>query len=127
MRKTLAMLLALAMLLVAIPMCASAEDDVVTITAMWEGTRPQNEFTDETWQYIKDNLGIDLQLTQVSENFEQQLALTLAGGDIPDLIWMTYDTYVSYAADGLFVDLTDLVGNYPDLMAYVDTNGAGDY
>ena len=52
MRKTLAMLLALAMLLVAIPMCASAEDDVVTITAMWEGTRPQNEFTDETWQYI---------------------------------------------------------------------------
>ena len=66
MRKTLAMLLALAMLLVAIPMCASAEDDVVTITAMWEGTRPQNEFADETWQYIKDNLGIDLQLTQVS-------------------------------------------------------------
>lgn len=131
MKKFLATLLTVALLLsvACIPMCAGAETDgeVVTLTAMWSGTRPMNEFTEETHQYMIDNLGIDLQLTQVSENFDQQLALNIAAGDIPDILWMEYDPYVSYAEEGLFADITDLVGNYPDLMEYVDTNGLGEY
>lgn len=127
MKKYLALLMTVILMLTALPMSVLAEDEVVTLTLMSDGNRPQNEFTDETWQYIKDNLGIDLQITQVPENFTQQLALTLAGGDIPDLIWMTYDTFVSYIDEGLFYDITDLVGNYPELMAYVDTNGMGEY
>ena len=98
MKKTLICLLAAMMMLaLMLPLCASAQDDVVTIKAMWEATRPENEYTEETRQYIREHLGIDLELTQVSENFSQQLALSIAGGDIPDLIWMTYDTYVQYS------------------------------
>ena len=97
MKKYLAILLAILMLLAALPMSAFAEEEVVTLTYLSNGNRPQNEYTDETWQYIKDNLGIDLQVTQAPENFTQQLALLVASGDIPDLIWMDYNTYVSYA------------------------------
>lgn len=127
MKKTLICLLAALMVLaLMLPVCASAQEDVVTIKAMWEATRPENEYTEETRQYIREHLGIDLELTQVSENFSQQLALSIAGGDIPDLIWMKYDTYVQYAEDGLFADLTDKIAAYPDIMSYVDTNGYGD-
>ena len=127
MKKFLSLFLALILLLAAVPMGALAEEDVVTLTLLSSGNRPQNEFTDETWQYIKDNLGIDLQITQAPENFNQQLALMVSGGDIPDIIWMDYDPYVTYAQEGLFADITDLVGNYPELMEYVDTNGMGQY
>ena len=127
MKKFLSLMLAVALVLTVLAVPAVADDEVVVLTAMWSGNRPDNEFTAETHQYIIDTLGIDLQLTQVSENFEQQLALTLGSNDIPDLLWMTYDTYVAYVGEGLFYDITDLVGNYPDLMEYVDTNGYGDY
>ncbi|MBQ2271728.1 MAG: extracellular solute-binding protein [Firmicutes bacterium] len=127
MKKYLAILLAILMLLAALPMSAFAEEEVVTLTYLSNGNRPQNEYTDETWQYIKDNLGIDLQVTQAPENFTQQLALLVASGDIPDLIWMDYNTYVSYAEEGLFYDIGDLVANYPAIMEYVDTNGMGEY
>ncbi len=126
MKKALAMLLTLMMLLSLIPGLAAA-DDPVTVTAMWNAARPQNEFTEETRKYIEDTLGVNIELTQVSENFEQALALAVSSGDVPDLIWMDYDTYVSYAKEGLFYDIGDLVKNYPDLMEYVNTNGSGDY
>ena len=107
MKKTLAILLSLLMLAALIPTVAAADEPVV-ITAMWSAARPQNEFTDETHQYILDNLGIDLQLTQISENFDQALALAVSSGDVPDLIWMEYDTYVTYAKEGLFYDIGEL-------------------
>lgn len=70
MKKTLICLLAALMVLaLMLPVCASAQEDVVTIKAMWEATRPENEYTEETRQYIREHLGIDLELTQVSENF----------------------------------------------------------
>ena len=127
MKKYLAILMAVLMLLTALPLSALAEEEVVTLTYLSNGNRPQNEYTDEVWQYIKDNLGIDVQVTQAPENFTQQLALLVASGDIPDLIWMDYNTYVSYAEEGLFYDISDLVANYPDIMEYVDTNGMGEY
>ena len=126
MKKALAIILSLMMLSSLIPGLAAA-DEPVTVTAMWNAARPQNEFTEETRKYIEDTLGINIDLTQVSENFEQALALAVSSGDIPDLIWMDYDTYVSYAKEGLFYDIGDLVKNYPDLMEYVNTNGSGDY
>ena len=84
MKKILAILLASMMLLSLLPaaVAESAEGPVV-ITAMWENSRPQNAYTDEIHDYILKTLNIDLQLICVSENFTQQLALTIASGDIP--------------------------------------------
>ena len=82
MKKILAILLASMMLLSLLPaaVAESAEGPVV-ITAMWENSRPQNAYTDEIHDYILKTLNIDLQLICVSENFTQQLALTIASGD----------------------------------------------
>ena len=127
MKKILAILLASMMLLSLLPaaVAESAEGPVV-ITAMWENSRPQNAYTDEIHDYILKALNIDLQLICVSENFTQQLALTIASGDIPDLILMEYRTYVEYANEGLFTDLTGLVDQYSDLMDYVNTGDQGE-
>ena len=127
MKKILAILLASMMLLSLLPaaVAESAEEPVV-ITAMWENGRPQNAYTDEIHDYILKTLNIDLQLICVSENFTQQLALTIASGDIPDLILMEYRTYVEYANEGLFTDLTGLVDQYSDLMDYVNTGDQGE-
>ena len=123
MKKILAILLAAMMLLSLLP---AAVAEPVVITAMWENGRPQNAYTDEIHDYILKTLNIDLQLICVSENFTQQLALTIASGDIPDLILMEYRTYVEYANEGLFTDLTGLVDQYSDLMDYVNTGDQGE-
>ena len=68
MKKTLAILLSLMMLSSLIPGLAAAEP--VTVTAMWNAARPQNEFTEETRKYIEDTLGVNIDLTQVTEDFE---------------------------------------------------------
>ena len=69
MKKTLAILLSLMMLSSLIPGLAAA-DEPVTVTAMWNAARPQNEFTEETRKYIEDTLGVNIDLTQVTEDFE---------------------------------------------------------
>lgn len=127
MKKILAILLASLLLLSLLPAAvAEIAEEPVVIKAMWESARPQNAYTDEVHDYILKTLNIDLQLTCVSENFTQQLALAIASGDIPDLILMEYRTYVEYAKEGLFADLTGLVDNYPDLMEYVNTGDQGE-
>ncbi len=127
MKRTIATLLAVMILALALPCALADSAEPVVLTAMWESTRPDNEHTDLVHKYILDNLGIDLQLSVVSEKFNQQLALVVGSSEIPDIIWMNYDTYVEYAREGLFADITDAVKNYDVIMDYVDTNGESEY
>lgn len=93
--------------------------DVVKLNIFKEGSRPMNAQTDTIRQWMIDELGVDMELTQVSENFNQQLALLVTTGDIPDLTLMSYDTYLEYAAQGAFSDITNDVANYENLNKYV--------
>jgi putative aldouronate transport system substrate-binding protein len=66
-----------------------------------------------------------LTITWVSpNNFGDKLNVTLASGDIPDLILLDdpFNPQVrSMVAQGAFWDLTDLVKDYENLMAYPET------
>ena len=82
MKKILAILLASLLLLSLLPAAvAEIAEEPVVIKAIWESARPQNAYTDEVHDYILKTLNIDLQLTCVSENFTQQLALAIASGE----------------------------------------------
>lgn len=96
--------------------------EVIPLTILKSGSRPMNEQTDMIRQYVIDNLHVDMQMNQVAENFNQQLALLVSSGDIPDIIQLSFSAYIDYAKQGAFADITDLVGQYPDIMKYVGDN-----
>ena len=122
MKRWLSMVLALALLCMLAAVSAMAEgDDVIQLDVFYASTRPMNDATELTHQYIKDNLGIDINLIQGdSANFTQQLALYTSGGDMPDLVWCDYNVWMDYAKQGAWADLTSYLSDeYTDLMSYV--------
>lgn len=92
--------------------------DVVTLNVFVEGNRPSNEKTDAVHQYLIDTIGVDIQLTQVAENAKQQLSLMIADGEMPEVMRIDPDTYLDYARQGAFLDITDDIQNYPNLAEY---------
>ena len=99
-------------------------DEPVELTIFMASTRPMNECTDLTRQYVKDNIAVDMNMIQGdSTTFDQQLALYVSGGDMPDVVLCSYATYLGYAAEGAWADISPyLTDDLPDLMTYV-----GDY
>lgn len=121
MKRLLGVILALTMLLGIVPTFALAEEEPVTVTMFYPSSRPMNEFTELTRQYVIDAIGVDMQLIQGGDNWQQQLALFITGGDIPDLIaFMDQNTFMNYAQEGVFYDITDIVGNYENIMSYLN-------
>ena len=75
-----------------------------------------------TRQKVIEDIGVDMNLIQGGDNWKQQLALYITGGNVPDLVaFMDANTFQGYAAEGAFYDLTDLIGNYPHIMEYLST------
>ena len=121
MKKYLALLIAMLMALTLLP-AAVAEEEPVTVDMFYVSSRPMNEFTDMTRAYVRDTIGVDMNLIQGGDNWKQQLALFITGGDIPDLMaFMDASTFQGYAAEGAFYDITDLVGQYENIQAYLSS------
>lgn len=121
MKKSLVWLLVCALLASLVPALVVAEEAEapVVLHVYYQSSRAMNEHTEKIRQWYIDNLNVDVQLTQASDNYKQQLALMISSGEIPDLVLLDYDTYLQYAQEGAFKDITKDVANYPDLMAYV--------
>lgn len=102
------------------PVSAESED-VVTLDVFYASTRPMNEATDLTKQYIRDTLGVDVNLIQGdAANFNQQLALYISSGDMPDLVLCDYSVWMDYAKTGAWADLSPYLSeDYTDLMNFV--------
>lgn len=123
MKKALSLLVALslALALFIVPAVAEAEEPV-TVNMFYQSSRPMNELTDLTRQYVRDTIGVDMNLVQGGDNWQQQLALYISGGDIPDLIaFMDETTFLDYAAQGVFYDITDIVHDYDNILWYLNS------
>lgn len=123
MKKILTLVLTLALVLTATALPALAEEPVV-LNVFYATSRPMNEATDLTREYIKNEIGVDFNLTEGDgSNFSQQLALYIANGDMPDVIRLDYAMWKEYAAEGAWADLTDYITDeYTDLNNYVGDN-----
>lgn len=121
MKKYLSLVIAMILALTLVP-AAVAEEEPVTIDMFYQSARPMNEFTDMTREYVRENVGVDMNVIQGSNDWKQQLALLITGGNIPDLMcFMDVTTFQGYAAEGAFYDLTDLIGNYENIQAYLNS------
>lgn len=90
MKKLFALLLVCSMLLTCIGTAAFAEsaaDDPITFTMFidhsWLGAY---DWTDEVAQYVTEKTGVSLDITVVTDT-SQELAVLVAGGDYPELIY----------------------------------------
>lgn len=97
-----------------------ASGDAVTLTIFRESTRPMNEKTDTIRDYVRETLGVDMDVIQVAENGPQQLALMITNGEMPDLMLLSLDNYLDYVSQGAFTDISGDLANYPNLQAYAD-------
>ncbi|HML47704.1 MAG TPA: extracellular solute-binding protein, partial [Clostridia bacterium] len=129
MKKRLSLFLAVCLMLTLLPAAlgvAETASEATHIRLFRTSSRPTNELTDLTRQYMIDNLGVDVELIMGSTDWKQQLALFITSGDIPDIMaFMDMNTFLSYAQEGVFLDVTDQVDNYPNIRRYIST--AGDY
>ncbi len=125
MKKMLSLVLMLFCCVLTAPALAEEGGDVVTLDVFYASSRPMNEATELTRQYMIDNIGVDFNLIQGDGgNFTQQLALYVSSGDMPDVVMCDYSVWRDYAVDGAWADLSAYVTeeNCPDLMNYVGDN-----
>ncbi|MBQ3762112.1 MAG: extracellular solute-binding protein [Clostridia bacterium] len=117
MKKTLSLLLALVLLL-SVASFASAEEEK-TLRVFYTTGHTASAHTDLILAWIEEQLGCKYELNVGdSSNFEQQLALYLASGDMPDIVWCNYTTWAEYAAQGAWADISEYLEEYPDLKNY---------
>jgi len=92
----------------------------VKASIFFANARVENAFSDLTKEYLKENLGLDFELITGVDNWQQKYALLVSSGDIPSLSVIPAANFYEYATQGAYADLTDLVGNYPNLKSYVN-------
>src|SRR5690625_3233664 len=92
------------------------EDKVTISVIVWASTDVEyfetNEFT--KWYEEKPNVHIEWELAP-EQSAEEALNLTLASGDLPDIILnmgVSNTQQVMYGSQGLFLDLNDLISKY---------------
>ena len=119
MKKVLALILAVAMLL-SMASFASAEGEKVKLTGVFISHALTKSVYEMKWlMEIEERAGVDVEWEQIYTDWNQLKTTRFAAGDIPDiLINATGDSdYTTY--DGLFLELTDLINeeNTPNICA----------
>ncbi len=95
------------------------QKEVVSAVLFQSSSRMETADTQLVREEIKKQTGVDISLNYVSDNVEQKYGLLVAGDTVPDINALTYDMYKEYAAQGAYYDITDLIGQYPNIMEYV--------
>lgn len=68
-------------------------------------------------QYLRDTLDVDLEIISDATNYNQKVATVMASGDLPDYVMLGNRQELSnYAEQGLLMDISDMIQNYPNLM-----------
>jgi ABC-type glycerol-3-phosphate transport system substrate-binding protein len=118
--KLTSLVLALALLTSCFAAVPAVAEDAVPITIFYVSPHSENVDSDLTKAYVKENFGIDIVITQSSDNWQQKYSLLLASGEIPDMSIMPIANFLEYAEEGAFMDITDAVKDYPGIMEYVE-------
>lgn len=111
MKKLFALLMAVAMLLTAIPF-AVAEENVTITFAFWDTNQePGMKAIAEAYMAEHPNVTVETQVTPWNE-YWTKLEASAMGGAMPDVFWMHSNQFYKYASAGVLMDLTDLDYDY---------------
>lgn len=110
-------------------------EEPITVTQVLGFAPPQDastpkSTTPETNAYVtklKEMLNIDLKYlwTVPSDQYDQKFSLSVASGDLPDIMAITQSDFEKFKEDGLLADLTEVYEKYasPNLKAFVESDG----
>ncbi|MBE5774366.1 MAG: extracellular solute-binding protein [Clostridiales bacterium] len=123
-KKFMALVMALALLCAAAPF-AFAEGEVITVEWLnnsWETGMEALIEDNFLEQYIRENLGVDIEYTKVDE-LETTLNMRMMAGDIPDIIKIPNRNYlVEYAQEGYLLNLDEYADQLSDAFAFTEGN-----
>jgi len=81
---------------------------VVTIRWMnYEHPNYPNDINTPVMQELMKKTNVKIEFESTSTDYDQKLNLVLAGGDLPDIVFVTADTAKLYGQKGLFMALND--------------------
>lgn len=110
MKKVLALVLAGAMVLPALPVSVYADSDVTLQIGIWDSNQEpglkeiMNDFTEQT--------GIKCEITVTTwSDYWTMLQAGAQGGDLPDVFWMHANESVRYMSNDILLDLTEQIAN----------------
>lgn len=125
--KLFALMLAIIMIVAALPVVGLAEDELITITVM----SPEHDtelYHPDTWvtpKWAEEKFGIKMDLTFIpNTDWETKRATTIAGQELPDIMmYVTRDLANEYGAKGLFLNIMDYIDYMPNLKKALDDLG----
>lgn len=128
MKKIVALILTLAMLLSLVAVAMAEPTDISLMMAYWIDTPPKTE-NNYLFEKFQEMLGVRLTLSLYpSANYVDKAMLRLASGDLPDVMWVADSVVktkavIDAAEAGAFWDCTDLLhtGKYPNLDKAITT------
>ena len=118
-----------ALMLLALPAFASAETaEPVEITAVLQINPEVVLENNPVIQYIEERLGIRLLIEAPPlSSYGDRVKMLVSTGDMPDLVHYGADIAAKeWAEDGLLLDLTDLIDQYPNIAANHTKEQLGD-
>ncbi len=90
--------------------------DEVTELSMFNRNHPSWPYDEDQyiWDWLTEKTNVELDMMAVEgSNYTEQLNLTIASGDMPDIYWaLDYNIFNEYGQDGAFIDLME----YEELM-----------
>ncbi len=111
MKKVLAMLMASLMVVMLMATCASAaEAKNLTIWYYWETPKHQETLGRVIDAYNAANEGVTVEAKYIPfADFKKQLSIGATADELPDIVIIDGPDHASYAAMGIFADITDRV------------------
>lgn len=113
MRKLLATMLALAMLISLVP-AAMADEAPITVFRDSAASIPDD---DVLLPMIEEDLGFDLDWVVVTSEYDTQLNVRLASGNIPDIFQVPFTKIADYVKQDLLLDIEPYLDQMPALKS----------
>lgn len=123
MKKRIASLLLLVLLLATIPSVAE-EDQLIEMSILLREDASAVSRDMLYFQLVEEELGIDLEPVAINvSNYEEKLNLLLATRDLPDLVSISHNAQsllAQYGAEGAFIPLNEYWDRLPNVVKWID-------
>ena len=115
MRRTVSLLLVLALLLAVCPVYGLADDVPVLTIERTEHASFTYSLTQPVIAELEKRLGIKIELQAYpSSDYNTKLKLQLATDDLPDIAFSTYKTLAEYVPEDMFINLSEYMDQLPN-------------
>ncbi len=119
MKRMLAILLSLVLVLGLMPLALAEGKTEVTVWYYWENLKHQEILNALVTEYNATQTNVEIKTQYVPfADFKKQLSIGATADVLPDIVIIDGPDHASYASMGIFADLTEKLKDWPDLAQY---------